>query len=417
MQRNGPCLWINTRIGSKNIGMPGKAGFCQRRMPECQGGVTYFGVVSSTCAMSSMQKLVAVMYTDIVGYTAITDADEGRALQLHDRHKKLVREGLEKYNGVLQELIGDGSLSYFSSASDCLQCAMGLQAQFREDPQVPVRIGIHIGEVRGDLGLVFGNPLNVASRIESMSEAGAVLISRNVIDSLSTKSDFLFVSLGMFSFKNVDKPIEIYALANPGLKVPDREMVSGKFKILERKDIIVFDEWDDRELASRFETASVICQQAVCSYGFINYNYSKLRAFINRGGQFECIMIHPESKALMVSPERQAGAASEISYVQGQLQLAYQKLKPLAKGVRFLLTHHLPDPIMTFVDPESEDGVLFITLTGFQMDLHARPSFVLRKSTHRRWFDFYYEGYVKMRGSDATAAVDFGRSWEEVVKD
>ena len=355
------------------------------------------------------------MYTDIVGYTSISEENDALASKLKMKHKNAVVELIEEYDGVVQEVIGDGSLSYFTSASDCVQCAIAIQKIFREEPIVPVRIGIHIGEIRGDSNLVYGNPLNVASRIESIAIAGSILLSRNVIDSISGKAEFNFVSLGSYSFKNVEKPIEIYAISNDELKVPERELVSGKLKILERTDIIVFDEWDDQELVRRLADASMICQQAVCSYGFINYNYSKLRSFIQKGGKFECVMIHPESKALLVSPERQAGAASDISYVQGQLQLAFQKLKPLASGVAFKLTHHLPDPIMTFIDPDAEDGVLFITLTGFRMDLHSRPSFVLRKSTHRKWFMFYYQSFINMMESEESFSIDFDNSWQENV--
>ncbi len=353
------------------------------------------------------------MYTDIVGYTSITEENGALAQQLNEKHKNALNENIIKYKGVLQELIGDGSLSYFTSASNCVQCAIALQEIFRTEPHVPVRIGIHIGEIKGENNLVYGNPLNVASRIESIAVAGSILLSRNVIDSISGKTDFSCVSLGSYSFKNVEKPIEIYAISNDGLKVPDRELVSGKLKILERKDIIVFDEWDDQELIRRLPDAKLICQQAVCSYGFINHNYSKLRTFVKNGGKFECVMIHPESKALFVSPERQAGAASDISYVQGQLHLAFQKLKPLGEGVTFKLTNHLPDPIMTFIDPDSEDGVLFITLTGFRMDLHERPSFVLRRSTHQRWFMFYYRSFRNMMNSEESFLVDFGKTWNE----
>ena len=355
------------------------------------------------------------MYTDIVGYTSITEENNALASRLNAKHKNAVSELIVKNHGIVQEVIGDGSLSYFTSASDCVQCAIELQKIFREDPVVPVRIGIHIGEIHGDQNLVYGNPLNVASRIESIAIAGSVLLSRNVIDSISGTTDFSFVSLGSYSFKNVEKPIEIYAISNEGLKVPERELVSGKLKILERTDIIVFDEWDDQELIRRLPKAKLICQQAVCSYGFINYNYSKLRSFIQGGGKFICVMIHPESKALLVSPERQAGAASEISYVQGQLQLAFQKLKPLASGVTFKLTQHLPDPIMTFIDPDDDDGVLFITLTGFRMDLHERPSFVLRKSTHRKWFLFYWRSFKHMMDSEETFEVNFDTSWYENI--
>lgn len=362
-----------------------------------------------------MHQLVAVMYTDIVGYTSYMEEDERLALTLNEKHRTAVKRSVEAFQGKLYEVIGDGSLSYFRSASDCVQCAIALQETFRQAPAVPVRIGIHIGEIRGDDDLVYGNALNVASRIESMGEAGSILLSRNVMDSLSGKSNFTFASLGNFTFKNVDLPIEIYAVSGDGLKVPDADAVSGKFKILERKDIIIFDEWDDQELVKRLPNASLICQQAVCSYGFINYNYTKLRTFVQKGGRFECVMIHPASNALLISPERQAGAASDPTYVQGQLQLAYQKLKGIRTGVAFKLTQHLPDPIMTFVDPDTDEGVLFITLTGFQMDLHSRPSFVLRKSTHKRWFNFYYQSFRNLMDSDQTVDVDFEVSWEENV--
>lgn len=351
------------------------------------------------------------MYTDIVGYTAITEKDESLAIALNARHKQIIQDHIGQYKGILQEIIGDGSLSYFISASDCVVCAVALQKAFQEQPAIPVRIGIHIGEIRGNDGLVYGNALNVASRIESIAIAHSILLSRNVIDSISGKTSYEFLPLGSYSFKNVELPIEIYAIAQPGLRIPERDIISGKLKLLERKDIIVFDDWDDQELVRRINDASVICQQAVCSYGFINYNYTKLRTFIQRGGKFECVMIHPQSKALLISPERQNGAASDISYVQGQLRLAFQKLKGMPQGVDFRLTHHLPDPIMTFLDPDSEEGVLFITLTGFRMDLHERPSFVLRRTTHPRWFDFYYRSFRNLFESDLTEKVDINWEW------
>src|SRR4030095_844545 len=132
-----------------------------------------------------MHKLVAVMYTDIVGYTSITEDNNAIALTLNMKHKNAIGELIEKNHGVVQEVIGDGSLSYFTSASDCVHSAIALQKLFREEPVVPVRIGIHIGEIRGDDNLVFGNPLNVASRIESIAISGSILLSRNVIDSIA----------------------------------------------------------------------------------------------------------------------------------------------------------------------------------------------------------------------------------------
>jgi hypothetical protein len=353
------------------------------------------------------------MYTDIVGFTAITEKDDAFALQLNQKHKDAVSILIPEHSGVLQEIIGDGSLSYFTSASDCIRCAIALQTHFGAAPRVPVRIGLHIGEIRGENSIIHGNPLNVASRIESIAVAGSILLSKNVIDALSNRSDFSFTALGRYNFKHVKEPIEIFAVSDKGICVPERELVEGKLKILERKDIVAFDAWDDRELIRRLPTASLICQQAVCSYGFISYNYNALRDFVHRGGVLQCVFVHPESDAIQVAPERQVGAAQNISYIQGQLHLAFQKLQALGRGTTFKLTHHLPEPIMTFVDPEAEDGLLFITLSGFRMDLHDRPSFVMRRSTHRRWFDFYYQSYRNLWESEASQPVDFRKSWQE----
>jgi len=363
-----------------------------------------------------MPQLVAVMHTDIAGYTAITEDNDSLALAFNEKHRRGVKEQIEKHRGVLQEIVGDGSLSYFPSASDCVQCAIAMQLFFRTDPIVPVRIGMHIGEIRGEKDLIYGNPINVSSRIESIAVPGSILLSRNVIDSISKRSDFTFVSLGTYSFKHVDQPIEICAISNEGIVVPTRELVTGKLKLYERQDIIVFDEWNDEELVRRLPDAKLICQQAVCSYGFINYNYSKLRTFLKDGGKFHCIFIHPESAAIHIAPERherQLGAEQNIAYIQGQLHLSFHKMQTLGAGVSYKLTHHLPEPIMTFIDPDDEDGVLFITLSGFRMDLHARPSFVLRKSTHRKWFMFYYQSFRNLWDSDASLTIDFMQSWEE----
>lgn len=363
-----------------------------------------------------MPQLVAVMHTDIAGYTAITEDNDSLALSFNEKHRRGVKELIEKHGGVLQEIVGDGSLSYFTSASDCVHCAIALQLFFRTDPIVPVRMGMHIGEIRGDRDLIYGNPINVSSRIESIAVPGSILCSRNVLDTISNKSNFTYVSLGTYSFKHVDQPIEICAISNPGIVVPDAELVNGKLKLFERQDIIVFDEWSDHELVRRLPDAKLICQQAVCSYGFISHNYNELRTFLGKGGRFECIFIHPESPAIQIAPERQFGAAQNIAYIQGQLHLAFHKMQTLASGVEYKLTAHLPEPIMTFIDPDDEDGVLFITLSGFQMDLHARPSFVLRKSTHRKWFLFYYKSFRNLWDSEASVSVDFKQSWEENVR-
>ena len=98
------------------------------------------------------RKLAAIMFTDIVGYTAIMQKDEQGALTMIERHRKVLEEAALKFNGRILQYYGDGSLSIFPSAYDAVECAMDIQRELAEMPRVPLRIGIHLGDIigRGD---------------------------------------------------------------------------------------------------------------------------------------------------------------------------------------------------------------------------------------------------------------------------
>ena len=103
------------------------------------------------------------------------------------------------------------------------------------EPQVPLRIGLHIGEIFFEDGKVMGDSVNVASRVQSLGQANTILFSKEVFDKLRNQSGYKSVSLGKFEFKNVDEPMEIFALALDGLVVPKREEMSGKLKEIQRR--------------------------------------------------------------------------------------------------------------------------------------------------------------------------------------
>lgn len=180
--------------------------------------------------MSEDHKLAIILFADIAGYTAMMEEDEAVALIVLGRFKEVIEREVSGHGGQLVQYFGDGVLLTFSSSSRAVACAAAVQQSFREEPYVPVRIGMHMGDVLFKNGNVFGNGVNVASRIESLSVPGAVLISKAIRDQIRNKGDYQLSALGSFAFKNVEEPMEVYALANPGFVVPQRSDMQGKLK-------------------------------------------------------------------------------------------------------------------------------------------------------------------------------------------
>lgn len=175
-------------------------------------------------------RLAAIMFTDIKDYTALMQKDEEKALQLRNRHREIFIRKTKKFAGKILQYYGDGTLSIFQSAIDAVKCGIELQLAFRSAPQIPVRIGIHSGDIIVSAEDVIGDGVNVASRIESLAAAGSVFISGKVYDEVKNQSGIQTTSLGAFAFKNVEKTMEVFAIANPGLVIPQRDQLMGKLK-------------------------------------------------------------------------------------------------------------------------------------------------------------------------------------------
>lgn len=208
--------------------------------------------------MPSRRQLAAIMFTDIVGYTAMMQHDEQKAVSTVNHHQELLKACSSQHEGKVLNDYGDGSLSIFNSAVEALQCAKELQEQFRQTPKVPLRIGIHIGEVRFEEGKIFGDGVNIASRIESLGQEGTVLFSKHVAEKIRNLPEFKVTSLGEFEFKNVDHPIEVFALANEGFPVPKRETMEGKLKYAPKKS--------KAGLVARWSLASVFIVMLVLAF-------------------------------------------------------------------------------------------------------------------------------------------------------
>ena len=182
--------------------------------------------------MSNDRKLAAILFADIAGYTSMMQHDEVLALNKLHHFKEKLNERVQELRGEIIQYYGDGCLMIFTNAVDAVNCAKQLQQDFTKDPNVPVRIGIHLGEILLDDGNIYGDSVNISSRIQSMGIPGAVLFSDTIKNQIKNKLEFEFISLGNIEFKNVDDPIEVFALSNSGFPVPDKANLSGKFKEL-----------------------------------------------------------------------------------------------------------------------------------------------------------------------------------------
>ena len=179
---------------------------------------------------SQARKLAAILFVDMVGYTAIMQSDEA----LGRRNLKVFHKTLEKYTNQFKGKVinnyGDGCLCTFDSALDAIQCAKSLQTIFLNDSPIQVRIGLHMGDVFFESENAYGDSVNLASRIESLGVAGAVLFSRKIRDEIKNQPDLKFKSLGSFAFKHVDEPMQVFALSEPGFTIPSRKDIQGKLK-------------------------------------------------------------------------------------------------------------------------------------------------------------------------------------------
>ena len=180
--------------------------------------------------MNPSRQLAVIMFTDIVGYTAMMHSDETEALIKLNHFKTAVNTQAARFNGEIIQYYGDGALLIFQNSTDAVNCGNALQENFAKDLPVPVRIGIHLGEILREDGNIFGDSVNITSRIESMGVPGAILLSASVQQQLKNKSSFKLQSLGEFEFKNVTEPIEIFALHVGNNPVPNRQDIMGKFK-------------------------------------------------------------------------------------------------------------------------------------------------------------------------------------------
>lgn len=165
------------------------------------------------------------MFTDTVGFTALAQENEEKAMRMLEEQRGIVRPILARYNGREVKTIGDAFLVEFVSALEAVRCAGDIQSAMREAnsrraeaDRMRIRIGIHLGDVIHTGDDVAGDAVNLASRIEPLAPPGGICVTGQVRDSVVNKADFKFDSLGRPRLKNVSIPVEVYQISGYGEK-------------------------------------------------------------------------------------------------------------------------------------------------------------------------------------------------------
>ena len=161
------------------------------------------------------RRLAAIMFTDIVGYTSLTQANEAGIVKLLEEHRTLLRPYFMKHGGIEVKTIWDAFLVEFSSSLEAVRCALEIQTQIPGNEELKakklrLRVGVHMGEVIHSGGDVYGDAVNLAARIEPLADPGGICVSRQVFELVQNKVDARFAKQGAVELKNVKGLVEIY---------------------------------------------------------------------------------------------------------------------------------------------------------------------------------------------------------------
>jgi pimeloyl-ACP methyl ester carboxylesterase/class 3 adenylate cyclase len=160
------------------------------------------------------RRLMAILFTDIAGYTTLTERDEATAIRVRERHRTLVRALATQFEGEVVDSTGDETLAIFASALHAVDCALALQAALRDDRDLAIRVGIHLGDVTRRGAEVIGEGVNVAARIRPLAEPGGIAISESVYQAVRTRPHIRATSLGAQALKNVTTPVNVFTLSS-----------------------------------------------------------------------------------------------------------------------------------------------------------------------------------------------------------
>ncbi len=171
--------------------------------------------------MADGRRLVAIVFTDIVGYTQLSQTDEPAALRLLQEHDRLLRPILDIHGGRRVKSMGDGMLIEFPNALAAVECGVDFQRHVHErnaragSPPLRLRIGIHVGDVQRRGSDILGDAVNIASRIEPLADPGGICLTEQAVDLVRHRVAYPLEGLGAKNLKGVREAVGVYRLVLP----------------------------------------------------------------------------------------------------------------------------------------------------------------------------------------------------------
>ena len=274
---------------------------------------------------TEQRKLAAIMFTDMVGYSALSQRNEALALELLEEHRGVLRRLFPKYQGTEVKTTGDGFLVEFASALDAVRCAVEIQKTLAErnqtqpaERQVRIRIGVHLGDMVRKEGDVYGDGVNIAARIEPLAEPGGICISNSVHDQIENKVDYALVRLSKPELKNIQANVQVYKLVLDAVRPPApshpgrrRQAIALGVLAVLAAGLFVFLKFGARPKSSAAASNApnaVAEQKSIAVLPFVNMSADKDDEYLSDGMTEELLNVLAKVKGLRV-PGRSASFA------------------------------------------------------------------------------------------------------------
>jgi TolB-like protein/lipoprotein NlpI len=314
---------------------------------------------------TEQRKLAAIMFTDMVGYSALAQRDDKVALELLEEHRRLLREIFPRFHGTEIKTIGDAFLVEFGSALEAAQCAIEIQRTLAKrnhdvtpDRRIELKIGIHIGDVVHREGDVYGDGVNIASRIEQLAGAGGICVSMDVERQIRNALEARFEKFGTADLKNIKLPMDLFRIVLPWEKgsEPSTPRTSKKLSVLIPVAALIILAllgvwwWMERSSKNQQSTASHAAptapanapdQKSVAVLPFVNLSDDKGSEYFSDGVSEELLTIlqkipgmHVAARTSAFSFKGKNATAQEIGQKLGVAHLVEGSVRKAGDTVR-----------------------------------------------------------------------------------
>src|SRR5687768_9538463 len=191
--------------------------------------------------MQQTRQLAAIMFTDIVGYTMLMGSNEQKAFELLRKNREIQKPIIEEFGGRWIKELGDGILASFPTVSNAVYAVIKIQEACNQTSDFSLRIGIHQGEVVFENDDIFGDAVNIASRLQALAPPAGIFVSESVHRIISNKNDIRSDFVRIENLKNVKEPVPIYKINSTGERKPEsQEQVRPRTSIVPGFDCDIY---------------------------------------------------------------------------------------------------------------------------------------------------------------------------------